>query len=45
MLFHPSQDVTPSREDIEVTHRLVECDRQRQCRLLQHERKRASLTK
>ena len=22
---HPSQDVSPSREDLDVTHRLVEC--------------------
>ncbi|WP_408011660.1 JAB domain-containing protein [Pseudalkalibacillus sp. A8] len=24
VLFHPSQDTTPSREDIEVTNRMVE---------------------
>lgn len=25
VLFHPSQDVTPSPEDIEVTKRLAQC--------------------
>ncbi|KML32380.1 DNA repair protein RadC [Rossellomorea marisflavi] len=33
---HPSQDVTPSREDIEVTHRLVECGRLLGIEVLDH---------
>ena len=33
---HPSQDTTPSREDIEVTHRLQECSKLLNIRLLDH---------
>ncbi|MFU8692753.1 JAB domain-containing protein (plasmid) [Rossellomorea sp. FS2] len=33
---HPSQDVTPSREDIEVTRRLVECGRLLGIEVLDH---------
>jgi len=36
VLFHPSQDVIASREDIEVTRRLVKCGEMMGIEVLDH---------